>query len=264
MNVNLFYNLNNLINSANNTTSNYKSTNDVVNDMYNKYSKVLSDRRKTDILTLSNNAIKTYNNKISVPASTGKTELNATKDGTHSYTIHFTSESEITSAIENGTISINGKEVKLSDDMKEQLKAFGEIAKQRHDAEVQRFNMLEDLEKQKKDGNTTKGQLENMLELFKIAQKISKGIIVSPDDERKLFEEDPKAYALAKTTSFSAKEFVLDKDYFKTKKETKNTNPLYKARDLSKYEPKAYEVQLKVSTSGNPSVAGMSIQVATE
>ena len=105
MNVNLFYNLNKLINSANNTTSNYKSTNDVVNDMYNKYSKVLADRRKTDILTLSNNAIKTYNNKISVPASTGKTELNATKDGTHSYTIHFTSESEITSAIRDGRSS---------------------------------------------------------------------------------------------------------------------------------------------------------------
>ena len=264
LDTNFFSSLNKIIQSTNKTNSNYKSTNQVVSDMYNKYSKVLTERRKTDILTLSSNALKTYKDKVLVPASSGDTTLKATKDGVNSYTIHFSSESDIKAAIENGSISINGKEVKLSDSMKEQLKAFGEIAQQRHQAEVQRFRMLEEIEETRKSGNSTKKKLDSMLELFTIANKISKGVIVSAEDERKLFKADPKTYALAKTTSFSAKEFVLDKDIFKKKKETNTINPLTKTRDLSKFEPKTYEVQLKVSTSGNPSVMGMSIKAVEE
>lgn len=188
-------------------------------------------------------------------ASSGKDTLGISKGaGENSYIIHFSDSAVVSRALARGYITVNGRELFLSDNVKKQLADIDRKAQADREMAYNRYILEHDTAVARQQGQTLAKSQKDMIEALKIAARISRGEKVSSADKKKLMEINPQLYAMVMALKNTAeKKERPDKREIMHKEEQPETGG-EQGVSWSDLEWKHYETQMKVSVNETVSV----------
>ncbi len=141
-----------------------------------------------------------------------KIENNVTKfvDSNNTFTGHkkiiLTEQADINRAINEGTLTIEGVTLELSDEARTAIEKANKERLKRQ-ADINEYNnALHNMEAAKQQEDAVEEAFDNQVKAMEIARRISKGGIVPYQDEKLLLEYSPEMYQMAKQASLLAKE----------------------------------------------------------
>lgn len=101
---------------------------------------------KRDSLEISSEAYKLQESPTKMSATSGKDSLEITEgDSENSYVVHFKDSAMVSRAVSRGYITINGKDIQLSDDVKKQLTSIDKQAQTKREAAYKEYIMEHDM-----------------------------------------------------------------------------------------------------------------------
>lgn len=146
--------------------------------------------KKRDSVEISAAAYERKATEDKMTATSGKDTLGITKgDKDNSFVIHFSDSAIVSRAVSRGYITVNGMELKLSEETKQQLLKADEQAKAEREKAYNDYVMQHEMAVAKQQGETLKKAFGNMADSIDIVAKIL-GAKVMP----KQYESALKAY----------------------------------------------------------------------
>lgn len=190
-------------------------------------------------------------------ATSGEDTLGITKGSKeNSFVIHFSDSAMVSRAISRGYITVNGTDIQLTDDEKNQLQKADQQAQAKREQGFNQYIMEHDLAVAKQQGDAISGAYDEMLEAFKIAMKISSGKKVTNEEVQKLIKVSPDLYSMAMEVRSLAKHQDDDDDSEPVKKEKDDTKQSTEGVSWSDFEWKSAETQMTVDMGGDAPFVG--------
>lgn len=186
-------------------------------------------------------------------AVSGNEALKITQKGSNSkkFVIGFENSAQLARTVENGYIYVNDVRIDLSDSIKKLLKAADKAVNERNELAGLARTMRENIEAAQKQSEASEKFYDNMNKAFEIANRISKGGKVPPQDEQLLMDMNPDLYMISMIAATMAKQHKKYETLIEEEKQQESA-PAEPAEITS------YEAQLNVSLDGTPSVTGVS------
>ena len=131
------------------------------------------------------------------------------------------------------------------------LKAADKAVNERNELAGLARTMRENIEAAQKQSEASEKFYDNMNKAFEIANRISKGGKVPPQDEQLLMDMNPDLYMISMIAATMAKQHKKYETLIEEEKQQESA-PAEPAEITS------YEAQLNVSLDGTPSVTGVS------
>ena len=212
--------------------------------------KVGLKKGKRDSVEISATAYERSAAEEKMTATSGKDTLGITKgDKDNSFVIHFSDSAMVSRAVSRGYITVNGMELQLSEETKQQLLNADKQAKAEREKSYKEYVMQHEMAVAKQQSETLKKAFVNMADTVGIATRVSNGGKVSSDELRKLMETNPQLYMMAQSTK------VMSKQYENASKAYGNTQG---GVSWSQFEWKTYETQMKISVEDTIKVEDIS------
>ncbi len=227
-------------------------------DRYKETYRSVSKNR--DSLEISTEAYELRNNDEKMSATSGKDTLGITKgDKENTFVIHFSDSAMVSRAVSRGYITVNGVDIKLSDEVKKQLTNVNKQAQADREKAYNKYIMQHEMAVAKQQSEALSKAYGDMSEAFEIAAKISKGGKVSSEEAKKLMEKNPGLYAMAMAASaMSRKRAEQSGIESNDKEESENiSNGTAQGVSWSDFEWKSYETQMTVSMEKTPVIEGV-------
>ena len=136
-----------------------------------------------------------------------------------SYDIRFRDTAYVHGAVERGTLEVDGKEVKLSDKAREQLKKAADSVFKKSEKQIELASALHNAQVYDQQSKAMMEAKKKEIDAYNIASRMSHGNIVSHEEESMLLKTDPQMYLMAKLAQHMAKEH--EKDEQRLEEETK-------------------------------------------
>lgn len=211
---------------------------------------------KTDSVEISSAAYELQGKKENMSASSGKDTLGISKgDGYNDYVIHFSDSAMVSRAISRGYITVNGVDIQLSDDVKNQLTAIDKQAQADRLTAFNQYIMEHEMAVAQQQGETLASAYKDMSEAIKIAAKISSGGKVSSSDMKKLMEINPQLYAMAMALRIMSEgQEKQNGTEMASEEKSAEDNDIVQGVNWSDFEWKSYDTQMTVSMNGSPAV----------
>ena len=212
--------------------------------------KVGLKKEKIDSVEISDTAYERNAAEERMTATSGKDMLGITKgDKDNSFVIHFSDSAMVSRAVSRGYITVNGMELQLSEETKQQLLKVDEQAKAEREKAYKEYVMQHEMAVAKQQSETLKKAFGNMSDAVAIAARVSNGGKVSSEELRKLMETNPQLYMMAQSTK------VMSKQYENASKAYGNTQG---GVDWAQFEWKTYDTQMKISVEDTIKVEDIS------
>ena len=128
-----------------------------------------------------------------------------------SFDIRFRDTAYVYGAVERGTLEVDGKEVKLSDKAKDQLKKAADGVFKKSEKQLELASALHNAQVYDQQSKAMMEAKKKEIDAYNIAARMSHGNIVSHDEESVLLKTDPQMYLMAKLSQHMAKEHEKDK-----------------------------------------------------
>lgn len=211
----------------------------------------------TDTIELSTEALEMQAEQVQeMSATSGKDTLGITRGkDKNSYIIHFYDSAMVNRAISRGYITVNGKDIVLSDEIKSQLSKIDNQAQKDREAAYQQYISEYNLKVARQQSEVWESEVKRMSQAAAIMAKMSSGAKVSGADEQFLMKYNPEMYAMAKCVSMMAarkehqKEKRISED-FEGDKQKKADEPT--GDTWSTCEWKYYETTMEVTLDYPP------------
>lgn len=210
---------------------------------------------KRDFVEISAEAYEMQGGEEKMSASSGKDTLGISKGSDeNSYIIHFSDSAMVSRALARGYITVNGRELPLSDAVKKQLADMDRQAQADRETAYYRYIMEHETAALRQQGETLAKSQKDMIEAYKIAARISRGEKVSSADMKKLMETNPQLYAMAMAlrNTEEKKERPDKKGILQEEERTQAGRT--QGVSWSEFEWKTYETQMEVSVKETVSV----------
>ncbi len=251
------------INSVNSNMYCSKSTETVTQKALDKYKETYqSTSKKMDSLEISSEAFELQNSNEKISATSGKDSLGITRgDKENTFVIHFSDSAMVSRAISRGYITVNGIDIQLSDEVKEQLTKVNEQAQADREKAYNEYIMQHEMAVAEQQGETLKKAFEDLSKAFEIAAKISNGGKVSGQEVQLLIETNPQLYAMAMAAAMLSErnERQSEKEVSQLDESSENnSNESVQGVSWSDFEWKSYESQISVSMEEIPKVEDIS------
>lgn len=122
---------------------------------------------KMDSLEISLEAYKLQESPTKMSATSGKDSLEITKgNNENSYVIHFKDSAMVSRAVSRGYITINGKDIQLSDDVKNQLISIDKQAEAKREAAYKEYIMQHDMAVAEQQGEALRVALDEYMSIL--------------------------------------------------------------------------------------------------
>jgi len=122
---------------------------------------------KMDSLEISSEAHKLQESPTKMSATSGKDSLEITKGNSeNSYVVHFKDSAMVSRAVSRGYITINGKDIQLSDDVKNQLISIDKQAQVKREAAYKEYIMQHDMAVAKQQAEALKVAFDEYLSML--------------------------------------------------------------------------------------------------
>ena len=189
-------------------------------------------------------------------------EFSLTKTGENSFRIGFANSAMLHRAVKQGFIEIEGKQVELSDEVKNGLLASDKEITKRREIIAMKNTMAQMAAQNRQTSDAMAKTNAKMSRTMKTAARIMHGKKVSPADEKELMEFNHELYAMAKMAATLEKARhgkKDDEDYEKISKENdaareyENTPKDYSVEPL---EMPKLETGMEVSFKGDTALVG--------
>lgn len=215
---------------------------------------------KVDRIEVSSKAYETLDDG-NLTATSGKDSLEITKgSGENSFVIHFPNSALVSRTVSRGYITVNGTDIELTDDVKNQLTQMDKLAEKGREFATSKYVMEHEMAVAQQQGETSKKMADDNARAIKIAAKISKGYKVSPAEERELLELNPQMYSTSKLLATMVKPRGKHKeDLMKNQEVRRVDNRATEGVSWSDFEHKSYETKLTVSLSDTASFDGVTV-----
>lgn len=166
----------------------------------------------------------------------------------------LTEHKEVMNAINNGTLTVDGVTLELSDEVRNAIKEANEQRYKDNEKVLMMNNAIHNANVSKQQGDAMKEAMITEAKAMEIARRIAKGGKVPPQDEKLLMEYNPDLYKLSKQAAILAKEH---EEYDSlVDEESQNDNKEYDT-DQGKIKTN-YQVQVEVSLGETAEVGGVS------
>lgn len=235
---------------------NEKAAMQKISDKYSSAYKKSAKRR--DTVEISSEAYELQSEETEMTATSGKDVLGITKGGKeNTFIIRFSDSAMISRAVSRGYITVNGRDVLLSDEIKAQLmkvdkqaqtdreRAFGEY--------VLQYNCLV----YKQQSEALENEAKRMAQAMAIAARMASGGKVSAEDEEFLMKYNPEMYAVAKSASIMTEQQERQKESKISNDEAASGNASGETGEgdtWSKCDWKSYETNMTVSMGKTPEI----------
>lgn len=166
----------------------------------------------------------------------------------------LTEHKEVMNAINNGTLTVDGVTLELSDEVRNAIKEANEQRYKDNEKVLMMNNAIHNANVSRQQGDAMKEAMLTEIKAMEIARRIAKGGIVPLQDEKLLLEYNPELYQMSKQAAILAKEH----EEYDTlvEEESKKDNKEY---DIDKGKIKTnYQVQVEVSLGETAAVEGVS------
>ena len=173
--------------------------------------------------------------------------VKCTKNGDGSYDIRFRDTAYVHGAVERGTLEVDGKEVKLSDKAREQLKKAADSVFKKSEKQLELASALHNAQVYDQQSKAMMEAKKKEIDAYNIAARMSQGNIVSHDEESMLLKTDPQMYLMAKLAQHMAKEH--EKDQQRLEEDTKKKAVQEQQDDPLEHLP-SFHVDANVDISG--------------
>ena len=164
-----------------------------------------------------------------------------------SYDISFRNIAYVYGAAERGTLEVDGKEVSISEKVRQQLKKAADSIYQKQEKQIKSAMALHDAQVYDRQGKAMMEAKKKELDAYKIATRMSHGNLVSHKEESLLLKTDPTLYFMAKLSQHMAKEHK--KDQQRLREETKREAAEEQLEDPMEHLSE-YHVDVKADISG--------------
>ena len=129
--------------------------------------------KKRDSVEISSAAYGRTATEEKMSATSGKDTLGITKGDTdHSFVIHFSDSAMVSRAVSRGYITVNGVELKLSEETKQQLLKVDEQAKAEREKAYNDYVMQHEMAVAKQQSETWKNAFGNMADTVNVLEEI--------------------------------------------------------------------------------------------
>ena len=184
----------------------------------------------------------------------------STVSGQAKRSVLLTDYSDVLTAINKGTLTVDGVTLELSEDIRTAI----DEAREQQFKDCEAVNMtnaaIHNANVAKQQGDVMEEVLDEQAKALEIARRISKGGQVPQKDERLLMDYSPELYQMAKQSALLAKEHKKYKTLIKEDSEESKT---YDA-DEGKLDT-GYQIQVEVSMGDTPTVEGVSeVEISSE
>lgn len=122
------------------------------------------------------------------------------------YKISFRNSAYVYRAIKNGCIDINGKQVMLSDEMKDNLRKAADTMKESMEQETMDAVLAHNMAVLEQQAEALSGESKNNQRMMNILRRIMHGEKVSPAEENQLAKYNMEMYSLAKQAAMLNKQ----------------------------------------------------------
>ncbi len=130
------------------------------------YPRYLSSAR-IDSVEISSEAYKLQEGLTKMSARSGKDNLGITKGNSeNSYLIHFKDSAMVSRAISRGVITVNGEDIQLSEDVKNQLASVDKEAEAKREAAYEEYIMQHDMAVAKQQGDSLRKAFDEYLSML--------------------------------------------------------------------------------------------------
>lgn len=177
-----------------------------------------------------------YDMQENLSASSGKDMLGITK-GTNpnSFIIHFDNIALAHRAVDRGYITVNGKNIQLSDEVKDKILKTSQEAFEASERATMQYAMQHNAIVARQQAEAWSDEAKRMSKAMEVMSKIASGGKVSDADRKFLAQYKPELYAMAISSEMMAK-----------RKENHDEQQISKVREESKEENSSedYEKEL--------------------
>lgn len=160
--------------------------------------------------------------------------------------------SQVLTAVQKGTLTVDGVTLELSDEVRTAIKAADEQRFKDSEKLIEFNTAVHNMHVSEQQGDALKGQMEMQARALEIARRISKGGKVPPQDEKLLMEYSDELYKMAKQAAMMAKEHEEYETLLKEEEEPKEYDVKEGQIDAK------FEVQVDVVLGDTPVVEGVS------
>lgn len=247
-----------LINRIYGKSNDKASTQKICDNYISAYEK---SSRGRDTVEISSEAYGLQAEELEMSATSGKDTLGITKgDKENTFVIHFYDSALISRAVKRGYITVNGRDILLSDEIKEKLLEVNDQAQIDRERAYTEYIMQYNGMVSEQQSRALKNEAKRMAQALAIASKIANGGKVSAEDEKFLMQYNPEMYAMAKSASIMAEN--KERQKMKRISEDRKTdgdvkNELQEGDTWSKCDWKYYETNMTVSMETTPEILGV-------
>ena len=122
---------------------------------------------KMDSLDISSEAHRLQESPTKMSATSGKDSLEITKGNSENpYVIHFKDSAMVSRAVSRGYITINGRDIQLSDDVKNQLISIDKQAEAKREAAYKEYIMQHDMAVAEQQGEALRVALDEYMSIL--------------------------------------------------------------------------------------------------
>lgn len=165
----------------------------------------------------------------------------------------LTEHKEVMNAINNGTLTVDGVTLELSDEVRNAIKEANEQRCKDNEKVFMMNTAIHNVNVSKQQGDAMKEAMLTEAKAMEIARRIARGGIVPIQDEKLLLEYNPDLYQMSKQAAILAKEHEEYESL--VDEESKKDNKEY---DVDEGKIKTnYQVQVEVSLDETASVGGV-------
>lgn len=160
--------------------------------------------------------------------------------------------SQLLTAVNKGTLTVDGVTLELSDEVRAAIKAADEQRFKDSEKLIEFNTAVHNMHVSEQQGDAMKGEMERQARALEIARRISKGGRVPIQDEKLLMEYSDELYKMAKQAAMMAKEHEEYETLLKEEEEPKEYDVKEGQIDAK------FEVQVDVVMGETPVVEGVS------